>query len=64
MFTFGFTPCHTTQPLYSLLGPILQAKNAATLFDQETIHPLWDYSFPGFVLEQSFVDLKVMCFGC
>jgi hypothetical protein len=32
-----------------LAGPILQAKSAATLPNEETIHPLWDCNLPGFL---------------
>lgn len=43
---------------YSLLGPVLQAKNATTLFNLSgavaSLH----------CLKQSFVDLEVLCFGC
>lgn len=64
LLTFGFTPLTQHSLFISLRGPILQAKNAATLFNQESVYLLWDCSFPGFFFFLfSFVDLKVLCLG-
>lgn len=64
MFTFGFTPCHTTQPLYFSARSHPAGKKCSNFVQLGDHTSSLGLQLPWIFLKQSFVDLKVLCFGC
>lgn len=58
MFTFGFTPCHTTQPLYFSARSHPAGKKCSNFVQLGDHTSSLGLQLPWIFLKQSFVDLK------